>query len=45
MYKVVLVDSKWWISKDGRIVEELGSYDDPVSPEIIVEEIHGELRV
>lgn len=43
MYDVVLKDNKWWISKDNTIIEELGSFDDPVSPKIIVEEINGEL--
>lgn len=45
MYKVVLKDEKWWISKDGEILEELGSFIDPVSPKIIVEEINGELHI
>lgn len=46
MYKVVLKDEKWWISNsEGEIVHELGSFDDPISPEIIVSEINGELLV
>lgn len=43
MYTVVLKDKKWWISKDDKIIEILGSFDEPVSPEIIVEELNGEL--
>ena len=43
MFEVVLKDEKWWISKDGKICEDLGSFDDPVSPEIIVREINGEV--
>ena len=43
MYCVELKDGKWWISKDGEIVELLGSFDDPITPEIIVEEINGEI--
>lgn len=43
MYKVVLKDGKWWISKDDIILEDLGSFIDPISPKIIVEEINGEL--
>ena len=40
MYGVKLKNGKWWISKDGEIVESLGSFDDPVTPEIIAEEIN-----
>lgn len=43
MYGVKLKDGKWWISKDGEIIESLGSFDDPVTPEIIAEEINGEI--
>ncbi|MBP5421708.1 MAG: hypothetical protein J6Y78_04600 [Paludibacteraceae bacterium] len=45
MYEVVLKDSEWWISKDGKIVEELGSFIDPISPKIIVEELNGEIQL
>lgn len=45
MYEVVLKDSKWWISKDNEIIEMVGSFDDPVSPEVIVEELNGELQL
>ena len=43
MFEVVMEDGKWWISKDGKILEDLGSFNDPVSPKIIVEEINGEI--
>lgn len=43
MYDVKLKDGKWWISKDDEIIESLGSFDDPISPEIIVEAINGEI--
>lgn len=40
MYKVVLKDEKWWISKDDEIIEDLGSFIDPISPKIIVEDLN-----
>ena len=42
MYEVVYVDDSFWISKDGKILKELGSFIDPVSPKIIIEEIENE---
>ena len=43
MYDVILKDGKWWISKDDEILEDLGSFDDPISPKVIVREINGEI--
>lgn len=43
MFEVVCKDGEWWISKDGDICEDLGSFIDPVSPEIIVRELNGEI--
>ena len=43
MYEVVLKDGKWWISDNGNIIEVVGSFDDPITPEIIVEEMNGEI--
>jgi hypothetical protein len=43
VYKVVLNDGKWWISKDGEIIKDLGSFIEPISPKIIVEELNGEI--
>ena len=43
MYEVVLKDGKWWISDNGKIIEVVGSFDDPITPEIIVEEMNGEI--
>lgn len=43
MYEVVLKDGKWWISKDDEIIEMLGSFIDPISPKIIVEELNGNI--
>lgn len=40
MYEVVLKDGKWWISKNGEILKDIGSFIDPVSPKIIVEAIN-----
>lgn len=37
--KVVYEDGEFWISKDGKILEELGGFIDPISPQIIIEEI------
>ena len=45
MYEVVVKDGLWWISKNGEILEQLGSFIDPVSPEIIVEEINSEIQL
>lgn len=42
VYEVILEDGKWWISKDGKILRDLGSFIDPISPKIIVEAIHEE---
>ena len=42
-YKVVYKDEYWWIAKDGVIIEDLGSFIEPVSPEIIVKEIMNEI--
>lgn len=43
MYDVELIDGRWWITRDGAIIKMLGSFEDPISPKIIVEEIekHG----
>ena len=43
MYDVVLKDYKWWITYNGNIVKELGSFDEPVSPKIIIKEIEDEV--
>ena len=39
MYDVEYKKGRWWITKDGKVVEILGSFDDPISPKIIVEAI------
>ena len=37
--EVVYENGEFWISKDGKILEDLGGFIDPVSPQIIIEEI------
>ena len=41
--EVVYEDELFWISKDGKILKELGGFIDPVSPQIIIEEIKDEI--
>ena len=45
MYEVIYENELWWISKDGRILEDMGSFIDPISPKLIVEAINGELQL
>ena len=41
--EVVYEDDMFWISKDGKILRELGGFIDPISPEIIIKEIEDEI--
>ncbi len=43
MYDVEYINGKWWITRNGQVIEMLGSFTDPISPKIIAEEIekHG----
>lgn len=43
MYEVVYKDELWWITKDGRVLKDLGGFTDPLSPEIIIKEIENEV--
>lgn len=43
MYEVVYKDEKWWIAKDGRVLEDLGYFIEPLSPKIIISEIENEI--
>lgn len=43
MYEVIYEDEYWWIARDGVIIRELGSFIEPVSPEIIIKEIENEV--
>ena len=45
MYEVMLKDGEFWIAKDGKIVEMLGSFDEPITPEIIVKEANNEVQL
>lgn len=37
--EVVYENGEFWISKNGKILKDLGSFIDPISPEIIIKEI------
>lgn len=41
--EVVYEDDMFWISKDGKILRELGGFIDPISPKIIIKEIEDEI--
>ena len=42
MYEVVYEDGLFYVSKDGLILDYLGGYIEPVTCEIIIEEINNE---
>lgn len=43
MYSVIYDNGYWWITKNGEILESLGGFIDPLSPEIIVKELEDEV--
>ena len=45
MYQVIYDndDELFWITKDGETLKDLGGFIDPVTPEIIIEEIKNEI--
>lgn len=43
-YEVKFIDGEFWIVKDGEILEELGGFIDPVSPQIFIEAMSDEER-
>ena len=43
MYDVIYQDELFWITYDGRILEDLGGFIDPISPKIIIKEIEDEI--
>ena len=43
MYTIVFQDDKYWIACNGEILEELGGFIEPVSPQIIIKEISDEV--
>ena len=45
MYDSIFDDEtqRWWITKNGKILKELGCFSDPISPKIIIKEIENEI--
>ncbi len=43
MYDIIYDDGLWWITKNDEVLEDLGGFIDPVSPEIIIKEIKNEI--
>ena len=43
MYDIIYDDGLWWITKNDEVLEDLGGFTDPVSPEIIIKEIKNEI--
>ena len=43
MYDIVCIGEEWWITYNGEIVKDLGSFIEPISPKIIIEEIKDEI--
>lgn len=43
MYDIVYQDELFWITYEGRILEDLGGFIDPISPKIIIKEIEDEI--
>lgn len=39
MYDIKYEDGDWWITKDGKICDELPSFCDPVSAKIFIREM------
>lgn len=37
--EVVYENGEFWISKNGKILRDIGGFIDPISPKIIIEEI------
>ena len=38
MYDVIY-DKGWWITKNGKVIEMLGCFEDPLTPRLIIKEI------
>lgn len=38
-YEVKYIDELWWIVSDGKVLEDIGGFIDPITPEIIIKEI------
>lgn len=43
MYDIIVRDGLFWITYDGKVIEELGGFIEPISPEIIIKEIENEV--
>ena len=43
MYEIVYRDGEYWIAYNGRVLDELGSFIEPISPKRIIEEIKYEV--
>lgn len=43
MYDIVYKNELFWITYNGKVVEEFGGFIDPISPKIIIEEIRDEV--
>ena len=41
--EVVYKYGYWWISEDGELLTELGKFIDPISPQIIIDEVNNEI--
>ena len=41
-YEVRFIDGEFWIVKNGVKLEDIGSFIDPVSPQIIIEAMRDE---
>ena len=42
MYEVKYKDGEWWIFKNGKPMDLMGGFSDPISPKIIIEMIENE---
>ena len=42
MYEVEYMNGEWWITKNGKPIESIGGFSDPISPKIIREMIENE---
>ena len=43
MYDIILKDGLFWITYNGKVVEELGGFIEPISVERIIEAIKDEI--
>ena len=39
MYEIKYIDGVWRITKDGKPINIIDGFEDPISPQIIIEEI------